>query len=182
MKYRSHKDGTPHPITPKTGASRRTFDAAKKENTARERLIAGRRARAFVGKETPTAEDLQSLNRVNESIMRERGTHYQVYPDVQAQVFSGLSQFNGIKDDRKRILSKAAWIAYAMSLERPYYNGNKRTASIATLRYLNANGYDVLVDLTDIGGEFYRSLIGVQKKRVHHEELLKFLEKRTSYL
>lgn len=97
-------------------------------------------------------------------------------------MFDGLAQFSGIKDDKRRIVSKAAWIAFAISKERPYYNGNKRTASIATLRYLNANGYTVLVDLTDIGGEFYDLLVGVQDEIVGHGRLVKFLDKRTVYL
>lgn len=36
--FRSHENGTPHPITPPSGASRRTFDRARAENMHRERL------------------------------------------------------------------------------------------------------------------------------------------------
>lgn len=182
MKIRSRDDGSKYPLTP-SGPDKRTFDKERAENGARERkVLTKRRAKAFVGKEAVAPADIDRLVKINQEMMAASGTHFWVHRGELDKIFSGLDQYRKISDKRERLMNMAAWIAYAMADRRPFNNGNKRTAAIATVKFLNANGYDLLLELLDLQTQFHRLLRGVQHGTADSGDILKFLKKNARHL
>jgi death-on-curing protein len=91
--------------------------------------------------------------------------HYVVIDDYFSDFKDGENEQRGVKDvslfqsalyepqktfDRKDlypdILSKAAAYLRSFALNHAFHNGNKRTALMATIVFLEMNGYDVIAD------------------------------------
>lgn len=131
-----------------------------------------------MGKESITPTDADKLVEFNRGLMQERGTHFGVNREELDRVFQGLDQFRSISDKDKRIISMAAWIAYGIAKERPFFNGNKRTASIACVRFLNANGYDLLIELLDVKRGIHELLTTVQDNEAGLEDIRDFVKRK----
>lgn len=110
--------------------------------------------------------------------MATRGSHFDVDRAELESVFKQLDQFRSISDRHERIMNMAAWVLYGISNSRPFFNGNKRSASVACVRFLNANDYDILIELLDIKKEMYELLTGVQKGSHEFRDVKTFMRRR----
>lgn len=74
------------------------------------------------------------------------------------------------------IFEMAAAYGYHICKNHPFYDGNKRTALIAILTFLNVNGYAVVADKR----ELYAIMVDLAAGKVEKPELAKFLEENVA--
>lgn len=104
------------------------------------------------------------------------------------------SKFRGIKDtnlfnsalhepkqtfDKKElypdILSKASCYLRSFSMDHPFFDGNKRTALMATIIFLEKNGYDVIAE----NDKLFKLVENVVKGNLNIQSIKKRLKKFT---
>lgn len=134
------------------------------------------------GKEYVTPEDIDALIEYNRELMQKHGQHHRANRAMLDNILiRGLEQYRKIANRRDRVLCMAAWILYKMSKGeddvRPFFNGNKRTATIMAIKFLNWNGYDVPLELLNIQEEKHRLLTAVQHNERDYNDVLAFLKR-----
>jgi death-on-curing family protein len=76
-------------------------------------------------------------------------------------------------------MGMAAWILYRIAKSRPFFNGNKRTASVASIKFLNWNGYHLPLFSSVKKIEMHELLIGIQHNAKGFDDARKFLKQST---
>lgn len=71
------------------------------------------------------------------------------------------------------IVSKAACYLRSISMNHPFYDGNKRTALLSTVIFLEMNGYKVISD----DDTLYEIVKNIVEKKMSIEEIVKILNK-----
>ncbi|MEM3160651.1 MAG: Fic family protein [Nitrososphaera sp.] len=132
---------------------------------------------AVIGKESFSKEDIDALIEFNRRLMARRGHNFDVNRGELDSIFKQLGKFRSITDHRTRIINMAAWILYGIAESRPFFDGNKTSASTTCIRFLNWNGYDLLIELLDIKREMHRLLTGVQRHYKDFDDVREFLKR-----
>lgn len=131
-----------------------------------------------MGKEALTASDIDDIIEINHTIMARRDNIFSADRELLETIAKELDQFRSIKDRRKRVLSMAAWLMYRMVEGDTFHDGRKSTAIPAGVRFLNTNGFDLLVELLPIKQALFDLLNQAQKHRADFEDIRAFLDKK----
>lgn len=113
----------------------------------------------------------------NRRLMARRGTHFDVNRSELDSIFKQLDQFRDIPDTRDRITKMASWILYRIAESRPFFNGNKRTASVACIKFLNWNGYHLPLFAQARKMEMHELLTGIQHNSKGFDDTKGFLNR-----
>lgn len=81
------------------------------------------------------------------------------------------ASFGGVYVHRT-IFEKAAAYGYHICKNHPFYDGNKRTALLAMLTFLDVNGWSLKADKKLL----YATVVGLASGKLEKEELSSFLE------
>ncbi|MBI2339412.1 MAG: type II toxin-antitoxin system death-on-curing family toxin [Deltaproteobacteria bacterium] len=84
------------------------------------------------------------------------------------QGFGGVELYPEIRD-------KASALGYSISENQPFIDGNKRTAALSMLVFLDINGYQVSVPR----GAIHQIMVKVANKRCSRQELADWLKKNS---
>lgn len=93
---------------------------------------------------------------------------------LESAVLQPQQSFGG-EDLYSTLWEKGASLAYSISENQPFLDGNKRTAALSMLVFLDINGYEVIVDR----GEIYETIIKVANKQFLREDLANWLKKNS---
>lgn len=111
--------------------------------------------------------------------MASRDAHFDVDLAELESIFKQLDQFRSITDRHERIMTMAAWILYCIAKSRPFFNGNKRSASVASIKFLNWNGYHLPLFYRVKKIEMHQLLIGIQHNTKGFDDARIFLKQST---
>ncbi len=97
---------------------------------------------------------------------------YVVYTDkLEAALAAPAHTFEG-RDLFPTVFDKAACLFRSLVKDHPFLDGNKRTAVVATVVFLNVNGYRIVA----LKGELYRLALGVARSR-DNEAIMRYLRR-----
>ncbi|WP_317294065.1 type II toxin-antitoxin system death-on-curing family toxin [Ligilactobacillus saerimneri] len=120
--------------------------------------------------------DLKTINRKAEKMFREEWFYgikdKEGLESLLARVDNG---FFGIKP-YATTLSKAKVIWFTIATKQMFNNGNKRTALLATITFLGANGYKLI---NKTANDLYEVSLNLANKTMSEEELYQYLLKNT---
>ena len=80
--------------------------------------------------------------------------------------------FEYLKDNEELTLLKSCVFHYEMEFIHPFLDGNKRTALVSALVFLDINGFEVL----DQNMRLYRAMIAIANKEIDKYDLAELLE------
>lgn len=112
----------------------------------------------------------------NRRLIASRDTHFDVDLAELESIFKQLDQFRSITDRHERIMSMAAWILYRIVKSRLFFNGNKRSASVASIKFLNWNNYHLPLFSSVKKIEMHELLTGIQRHVKDFDGARKFLK------
>lgn len=96
---------------------------------------------------------------------------------LESAVFLPQQGFGG-EDLYQSLWDKAAALGYSISENQPFIDGNKRTASLGMLVFLDMNGYELEV----AQGEIHKTMIRIATKEVSLKDLSLWLQKNSKRL
>ena len=89
----------------------------------------------------------------------------------ESAVMQAQQGFGG-SDLYPSLADKASILAYALCKNHPFIDGNKRTAALAMLTFIDLNGYEIAVPK----GEIHRVILNVADGTTSREELSHWIE------
>jgi len=96
---------------------------------------------------------------------------------LESAVYQPQQSFAG-DDLYPDLWMKAAAIGYSISENQPFLDGNKRTAALSMLVFLDTNGYELDVPQ----GEVYKAIMELANKRWSREHLASWLQTNSKHL
>jgi death-on-curing family protein len=117
--------------------------------------------------------EIEEIIQYNKKIVEDENDIFDVDRRVLSSIFDKVNNLYEKEIDRKtRIIKKATRILAGIAFSQPFGDGNKRTATLVTLMFLNRNGYDIPLIYSAEKIRFYKLLI---------KTMLKFREDSTIY-
>ncbi|WP_316506384.1 Fic family protein [Nitrosopumilus sp.] len=88
-------------------------------------------------------------------------------------------------DERKNLIEKSSYLMASISWMQPFGDGNKRTALISAIKFLQDNGYDLEISSADDQREIRRLLYEIQDERTDMnilvvKQIIFYISKRIS--
>lgn len=93
---------------------------------------------------------------------------------VESSIYRAQQTYGG-EDLYKTIWDKAAALAHSISENQPFLDGNKRTAALSMMVFLDINGYELDVEKMSV----YQTMIKVANREFSREQLAGWLEKHS---
>jgi len=120
---------------------------------------------------------LFSLNQIiaiHDTLIQEFGGSYGIRDQglLESAIQQPFQSFSG-EDLYPTIFDKAAAIAFFISENQPFIDGNKRTAASAAGVFLDVNGHE----LNCPSGQLYDVMMQLANKQISREELSKWFQK-----
>jgi len=113
-------------------------------------------------------ELIDSIINANRHIVTQRNESFGYDTDRLNDVFTSVNSItkNDFPDNKERIIMKASHLLGGITYQQPFNNGNKTTATTATIEFLRKNGYDLPIT-TEEGEE---ELIALLEKTLYKFE------------
>ena len=121
-----------------------------------------------------TLEEVLALHEI--SIKEFGGTHGIRELGLLESAVHQPQQSFGSQNLYVEIWDKAAILGYAISENQPFLDGNKRTAALSMLVFLEVNGYEVNVKK----GEIYKTIMSIANKKITRKKIAQWLKKNVT--
>jgi prophage maintenance system killer protein len=109
--------------------------------------------------------EIEEIIQYNKDIVKDEDDIFDVDERVLYSIFDKVNNIYEKEMDRKtRIIKKATKILSGITFSQPFGEGNKRTATLVTLMFLNRNGYDIPLICSAEKTRFYKMLINTMFK------------------
>lgn len=110
-------------------------------------------------------DEIDQIIQYNKNIVESRGDIFEVEKELLFRVFWKVNNIYEQEIDRKtRIIKKTAKILAGITFNQPFHDGNKETAILVAIMFLNRTGFDI-------------SLTNKKEKRTLYNLLIKTVEK-----
>lgn len=112
--------------------------------------------------------EIDEIIQYNKKIVGEEDDSFEVDLNILSSIFDKVNNWYEKEVDKKtRIIKKTTRILAGITFNQPFYEGNKRTATIIALMFLNRNGFDIPLTHTN------------QKRKLYDLLMLTMLKSRT---
>ncbi|VFJ14047.1 type II toxin-antitoxin system death-on-curing family toxin [Candidatus Nitrosocosmicus franklandus] len=112
-----------------------------------------------------SSDEIDEIIQFNKKIVEEDGSSFEVDLNILCSIFDKVNtRYEKELDKKTRIIKKATRILAGITFNQPFYEGNKRTAIIVTLMFLNRNGFDIPLVQTEQKRKLYDLLMATMLK------------------
>ena len=94
---------------------------------------------------------------------------------VESALYQPQQTFGG-EDLYPDLWTKAAALGFSIAENQPFLDGNKRTASLSMLVFLDVNGFDFHAP----EGSLFEKMIEIANKKINRENLAQWLKANSS--
>ena len=109
--------------------------------------------------------EIDEIIQYNKKIVEEDGDSFEVDLNILSSIFDKVNTwYEKEVDKRTRIIKKTTRILAGITFNQPFYEANKRTATIVTLMFLNRNGFDIPLIHTNQKRKYYNLLMATMLK------------------